>query len=114
MKTHATILRKSCMIARRDRVAGDDEIEAGKRLAELFDVACVGNPCRVRDVQYFAFPGDDLIRDGGGSLHERKIAFAFKPLLHDLHVQHAQKPAPKSESQPHPTIRVSNASSKVI
>ncbi len=65
----------------------------------------VGDARRVRDVQGLAVAGQDLVGHGRGGLHQREVALALEPLLHDLHVEHAQKPAAEAEARARRTTR---------
>ena len=41
----------------------------------------------------------DLVCHRGGRLNQREVAFALEPLLHDLHVEHAQETATETEPE---------------
>ena len=77
----------------------EDEVDLGDRLAELLDIAGVGNSRRVGDVQGFALASQDLIGDVGRCLNQGQVALALQPLLDDFHVQHAQEAAPEAETE---------------
>ncbi len=56
-------------------------------------------PGGIIDLQRFTARCDDLENNRGRGGNQLEIVFTLQALLHDLHVQHAEKPAAKPESQ---------------
>ena len=78
---------------RQVQVHGDDGF------ADLLDAPRVGHLARVLDLEHGAVVELHLVDDAGRGGDEVLVELAFQALLHDLHVQQAEKAAAEAETQ---------------
>ena len=81
------------------------KLDAHERLAELLDLAGVGNLLRIVDDEDLALARQDFVGDVRGGRDQFEIAVAFEALLDDLAVEHAQKAAAEAEAEPFAVLR---------
>src|SRR6266436_5269784 len=86
-------------------IAGDDHgLDDG--LFDHFDVAGIGEFCGAVHFDGRAADARDAITHAGRCGDEIEAEFAFEALLHDFHVQQAEKPATKTETEGHGIFRL--------
>ena len=86
-----------------DAAGGRDDLRGHDGLADALDLAHVRQLGGVGDLDDLALAAladaVDLVGHRGRGLHDADPAFAFEPLLDDVHVQHAQEAAAEAAAQ---------------
>ena len=84
---------------RADIVLRHHQADLDDGLLHLLQAALVGHFGRVFHVDDFAIALDHLVNHAGGGGDEVLVKLALQALLHDFHVQQAQKAAAKAKAQ---------------
>jgi hypothetical protein len=72
---------------------------ANDRLTQFLDLVDLGQRARVVDFDHLAGRGDEFVDHGRRGGDQIELILALQALLHDLHVQHAEKPDAEPEAQ---------------
>ena len=82
-----------------DMLSRCNELDLCERFPKLINDTRIGNFLGIIDADHFAIRFQNLIGHVGGSLNEIDVLFVFETLLHNFHMQHAQKTTAETETE---------------